>query len=100
MLYTYRRIPAITELQSPHLPSDCNIATSYLRVFEKSVLRMTFGPKRDDITGNWRKLHNEDPPDLYFSPYVIGVIESRIRWGKGVGIRGNMKRNAKFGGDT
>jgi len=47
---------------------------------------MTFGPKRDDVTGNWRKLHDEDLHDLYSSPYVIGVIESRIRWGEGGGV--------------
>jgi len=40
---------------------------------------MTFGPKRDDVTGDWRKLHDEDLHGLYSSPYVTGVIESRIR---------------------
>jgi len=47
-----------------------------LRVFENRVLRRIFGPKRDEITGEWRKLHNEDLTDLY-SPNIIRVIKSR-----------------------
>jgi hypothetical protein len=39
-----------------------------LRVFEKRVLRRVFGPKRDEVIGEWRKLHNEEPSDLYCSP--------------------------------
>jgi hypothetical protein len=46
-----------------------------LRVFENRVLRRTFAPKRDEITGEWRKLHNEEHIDLYFSPNI--VIKSR-----------------------
>jgi hypothetical protein len=42
-----------------------------LRVFENRVLRRIFGPKRDDVTGEWRKLHNEELTDLYSSPYSI-----------------------------
>jgi hypothetical protein len=48
-----------------------------LRVFENRVLRRLFGPKRDEVTGGWRKLHNEDLNDLYTSPNIIGVIKSR-----------------------
>jgi hypothetical protein len=49
-------------------------------VFENRVLRRIFGPKRDDVTGEWRKLHNEELHDLY-SPTVLRVINSRrIRW--------------------
>jgi len=52
-----------------------------LRVFEKWVLRRTFGPERDEVTGEWRKLHNEELNDLYSSPSIIRVIKSgRIRW--------------------
>jgi len=47
------------------------------RVLENKVLRRIFGPKRDEVTGEWRKLHNEELNDLYCSPYVIGVIKSR-----------------------
>jgi len=52
-----------------------------LRVFENRVLRRVFGPKRDDVTGEWRKLHNEELNDLYCSPNVVRVIKSRrMRW--------------------
>jgi hypothetical protein len=42
-----------------------------LRVFENRVLRRIFGPKRDKVTGEWRKLHNEELRDLYFSPSIF-----------------------------
>jgi hypothetical protein len=48
-----------------------------LRVFENRVLRRIFGPKRDEVTGEWRKLHNEELNDLYWSPNVVWVIKSR-----------------------
>jgi hypothetical protein len=48
-----------------------------LRVFENRVLRMIFGPKRDDVTGGWRKLHNEELHNLYSSPSIIRIIKSR-----------------------
>jgi hypothetical protein len=48
-----------------------------LRVFENKVLRRIFGPKRDEVTGVWRRLHNEELCALYFSPNVIRVIKSR-----------------------
>jgi hypothetical protein len=48
-----------------------------LRVFENRVLRRIFGPKRDEVTGKWRKLHNEEINDLYSSPNIIRVIKSR-----------------------
>ena len=52
-----------------------------LRVFENRVLRKMFGPKRDEVTGEWRKLHNEELNDLYSSPNIIRVIKSRrMRW--------------------
>jgi hypothetical protein len=51
------------------------------RVFENRVLRGTFGQKRDEVTGEWRKLHNEGLHNLYSSPSIIRVIKSRrIRW--------------------
>jgi len=50
-------------------------------VFENKVLRRIFGPKRDELTGRWRKPHNEELNDLYSSPIVVRVIKSRImRW--------------------
>ena len=45
-----------------------------LRVFENRVLRRVFGPKRDEVTGEWRKLHNEELNDWYSSPNIIRVI--------------------------
>jgi hypothetical protein len=50
-------------------------------VFENRVLRRIFGPKRDEVTGEWRKLHNEEFCDLYSSPSIIRIIKSRMmRW--------------------
>jgi hypothetical protein len=52
-----------------------------LRVFENRVLRMIFGPTRDEVTGEWRKLHNEELRDVYSSPSIIKIITSRrMRW--------------------
>ena len=48
-----------------------------LRVFENRVLRRIFGPKRDEVTGEWRKLHNEELKGLYSSPNIVRVIKSR-----------------------
>jgi hypothetical protein len=48
-----------------------------LRVFENRVLRRIFGPKRNEATGEWRRLHNEELNDLYSSPNIIRVIKSR-----------------------
>jgi PAS domain-containing protein len=48
-----------------------------LRVFENRMLRRIFGPKRDGVTGKWRKLHNEELNDLYYSPSIVRVIKSR-----------------------
>jgi len=52
-----------------------------LRVFENMVLRRIFGPKRDEVTGEWRRLHNEKLNYLYSSPNIVRVIKwRRIRW--------------------
>jgi hypothetical protein len=48
-------------------------------VFENRVLRKIFGPKRDEVTREWRKLHNEELHDLYSLPSIIRIIKSRIR---------------------
>jgi hypothetical protein len=50
-------------------------------VFENRVLRRIFGPKRDEVTGEWRKLHNEELHNLYSSPDFIKQVKSRrMRW--------------------
>jgi hypothetical protein len=67
-----------------------------LTVFENRVLRRIFGPKRDEVTGEWRKLHIEELHDLYCSPTIVRVMKSRrMRWtgrvermGKGRGMYG------------
>ena len=52
-----------------------------LRVFENMVLRRIFGPRRGEVTGEWRRLHNEDLNNLYSSPNIVRVIKSRrMRW--------------------
>jgi hypothetical protein len=58
-------------------------------VFENRVLRRIFGPKRDEVTGEWRKLHNEELHDLYSSPNIIKIIRSRaITWAGQVARKG------------
>jgi len=52
-----------------------------LRVFQNMVLRRIFGPRRDEVTGEWRKLHKKELNDLYSSPNIVRVIKSRrMRW--------------------
>jgi hypothetical protein len=65
-----------------------------LRVFENRVLRRIFGPKRDEVIGDWRKMHSQELHNLYFSPSLIKMIKSRIvRLAKYV-ARMREKRNA------
>ena len=66
-------------------------------MFENRVLRSVFGPKRDEVTGEWIKLHNEELSDLYSLPKIVRVVKSRrSRWaghvarmGEGRGVQGS-----------
>jgi hypothetical protein len=74
-----------------------------LRVFENRVLRRIFGPKTDEVTRGWRKLHNEELHNMYSSPSIIRMIKSRrMRWagqvaqmgrrGMHIGYRGEIQK--------
>jgi hypothetical protein len=69
-----------------------------LRVFENRVLRRIFGPKRDEVTGGWRKLYNEDLHGLYSSPSIVKVIKARrMRWAGHVAYGGGERCIQHFG---
>ena len=67
-----------------------------LRVFENRVLRRIFGTRWDGVTGEWRKLHNEELNDLYSSPNIVRVIKSRrLRWAGACGTYGGRESGAQ-----
>jgi hypothetical protein len=67
-----------------------------LRVFENKVLRRIFGPKRDEVTAKWRKMHNEELHDLYSSQSIIRIMKSRrMRWARHVARIGEEKKKKK-----
>jgi hypothetical protein len=60
-----------------------------MKVFENRVPRRVFGPKRDEVTGKWRELHNEELSDLYSLPNIVWVVKSRrMRWARHVARMG------------
>jgi hypothetical protein len=68
-----------------------------LRAFENSVLRRILGPKRDKVTGEWIKLHNEGLNDLYSSPTFVQEIKSRrMRWAGPVALMGRKEECTGF----
>ena len=71
-------------------------------MFKNRVLRRIFGPRRDEVTDEWRKLYNEELNDLYSSPNVVRVIKSRReRWAGHVSAYGGEERRVQgFGGET
>jgi hypothetical protein len=71
-------------------------------VFENRVLRRIFGPRRVEVTGEWRRLHNEELIELYSSPNIVRVLTSSGRSGAGHGARrGGEERCVQgFGGET
>jgi hypothetical protein len=66
-----------------------------LRVCENRVLRQICGPTRDEVTGEWRKLHNEELRDLYYFPSIIRIIKSRTRWAGRVARMGEGEEKEK-----
>jgi hypothetical protein len=68
-----------------------------LRVFENRAMRKIIGPRKDEVTGKWRKLHDEELNDLYSSPHVIRVNTSRImRWAGHVARMGERRGSHRF----
>jgi hypothetical protein len=68
-----------------------------LKMFENRVQRRIFGPKRDEVTGEWRKLRNEELRDLYSSPSIIGIIKSReMRWAGNIAHMGRRGKHIEY----
>ena len=66
-------------------------------LFENRVLRRIFGSKRDEVTGEWRKLHNEELSDLYCLPNIVRVVKSRrMRWAGHVALMGRGELHTGF----
>ena len=68
-------------------------------MFQNRVLRRVFGPKRDEVTGEWRKLHNEELSDLYSLPNIVQLVKSRrMRWAGHMARMGEGERCAQGSG--
>jgi hypothetical protein len=72
-----------------------------LRVFENEVLRRIFGPKRDEVTGEWRRLHKKELYSVYSSPNIIRIIEPRRQMGRTCSTyEGKERCIQNFSGET
>ena len=68
-----------------------------IRVFENGVLRRVFGPTRDEVTGEWRKLHNEELNDLYCTSNIVRMAQlRRMRWAGHVALMGRGEAYTEF----
>ena len=82
------------ERYSTSLRGLCSLETVFYTISKHIILTRVFGPKRDEVTGEWRKLHNEELSDLYSLPNILRVVKSRtMRWaghvarmGEGTGV--------------
>jgi hypothetical protein len=85
-LSAFKVTKTLFSVRAPFLTWSLTLREEHrLRVFENRVLRRIFGPKRDEVTGGWRKLHSEDLHNLYSSPSIIRMIKSRwMRWARHV----------------